>query len=98
METVFTFIQLVIIPVMAVSMFIAPWIQSIYKLLGEIKSVIFLALILVILHIIEFIIADLTVPAAGLATFFSGIICFGLFILALILAIFAQSRHLNQKK
>lgn len=98
MEAIFTVIQLTVIPFIAIAMFLVPWVQSIYNRLGEVRSVIFLALILVILHILEFIIADLTVPAAGLATFFSGFICFGLFILALILAIFTQSRHLNQKK
>ena len=72
----FALIQLVLIPVIALAMPFLPWRQSLYETFGEFKVVIFFAIIIVALHIVALIAADMSgAPQAGIATFFSGIIC-----------------------
>lgn len=96
MDTVFLLVQFVAIPVIAIAMFVVPWIKLFYFRFDEVKSVIFVACILLVLHVMGVFVADMTSePNAGLATFFSGIISFILFALALIPAKVAKSRHQN---
>ncbi len=95
MEAIFSLIQLIMIPIVAIAMFATPWIRIFYIKVGEVKSVIYLAYALIVLHIVGIIIAEMAAPTAGLATFFSGIICFILFVLALIPAKIAATKHLK---
>jgi len=96
MDIVFFLIQVVAIPVIAIAMFVAPWIKLFYLRFGEVKSVIFAALILLVLHVTGvFVVGMTSEPNAALATFFSGIVSLVLFALALIPAKVAESRHQN---
>lgn len=99
MDIVFFLLQLLAIPVIAIAMFVVPWIKLFYRRFGEVKSVVLLAGILLVLHVVGIFVAGLTnEPNAALATFFSGIASFVLFALALIPAKIAKSRHQKLSK